>query len=233
MGLDRVTFLKNEHRKKVKWAAILAGLVVATAIYGHFTDDDAAKASEEGLSTISTEKETGLNVEEEPEPVAEPEQIFIDVCGAVNSSNVVCVPEGSRVFEAIAAAGGATEEAELKYINLAAVCEDGQKIYVPTKAEMEAQNAGGGGGTAIPGSSVMSEQSLTGTQGNVSSGGTVNINNATNEELQSLTGIGPSMASRIVEYRQQNGGFKTVEDLKNVSGIGDRTFEKLKDKVCV
>lgn len=231
MGLDRMTFLKNEHRKKVKWAVILVVLVIATAIYGQFTEDDTVKASVADVEALSAEDENDGAKEEEAKAPEEPEMIFIDVCGAVNNGNVVTVPAGSRVFEAINAAGGATEEAELKYINLAAVCEDGQKLYVPTKEEMEAQTAGGS--QALPGSAGVTDTTLTGMTGDRSSGGTVNINSGTSEELQSLTGIGPSMASRIIEYREQNGGFKTVEDLKNVSGIGDRTFEKLKDKVCV
>ncbi len=230
MGLDRMIFLKNEHRKKVKWAAVLVVLVIATAIYGAFDDDETARASVEGLEALSVEKEPDVTAGKEAEVPEEPEMIFIDVCGAVNSSNVVSVPAGSRVFEAINAAGGATSEAELKYINLAAVCEDGQKLYVPTKAEIEEQNAGG---STVPGTAVVTDSTLTGLTGERSSGGTVNINSANGDELQSLTGIGPSMAGRIIEYREQNGGFRKVEDLKNVSGIGERTFEKLKDKVCV
>ncbi len=230
MGLDRSTFLNNVRRKKIKWAIVLVTLVVGTAVYSFFSDGDPAEAAEDGLTEISVEKEDVISVEEE-EKKDEPELIFVDVCGAVNSSNVVCIPEGSRVFEAIEAAGGTNEEAELKYINLAAVCQDGQKLYVPTKAETDAQSAAGG--VKAEGPASVTDQSLMGIPGANTSGGTVNINTANSEELQTISGIGPSMASRILEYREQNGGFKRIEDLKNVSGIGERTFEKLKDKVSL
>lgn len=236
--------MENEKRKKKKKIAVTIFLLVAaTACYSMMSSGsekdleirNAASASEEETETTgeSTDTEEGNeNVQEESGGREDSEetipQIYVDVGGAVNTPRVVCIPEGARVFEAIEAAGGVSADAETKYINMAAECADGEKIYVPNQEEMAA--AQNGEDTEGLFASEMEEQ----TGGNAQEeDGTVNINTATSDELQTLDGIGPAMASRIIEYRQTNGNFTSVDDLGNVSGIGEKTLEKLRPHVSV
>lgn len=189
-----------------------------------------AEMSAEGEDSDSEQSKEGKKVNND-----QPEYIYVDVSGAVNAPMVVCIPSGSRVFQAIEAAGGRKEESSVKTLNLAEVCEDGQKIYVPTEEEVkEAEESGssvpeGDGKTA--GTESSGEQSSSGKT--ESGSGKVNINTAGSEELQTLTGVGPAIASRIIDYRNTNGAFQSVEEITNVSGIGEKTYEKFKDQICI
>lgn len=151
-------------------------------------------------------------------------RIIVDVAGAVSTPSVVELPEGSRVFEAIEKAGGLTGEADTRVINQAEFLVDGQKLYIPTKQEIKELESGGGG-TAISSNSPYT--SISGKSG------LVNINTADSAALQQLTGIGPVTADKIINYRNKNGKFNSIEEIKNVSGIGEKTFEKFKDKITV
>lgn len=147
-------------------------------------------------------------------------EIVVHITGQVVNQGIVKLEEGSRVIDAIEAAGGATPEANLAKINLAYLLEDGMKLYVPSvnDKEEEKQNL----------SSSTNEQS-----GNNKQVLKININTATSEELQKLPGIGEAMASRIITYRKENGKFSKSEDLKNVSGIGDAKFNNIKGYIYV
>lgn len=145
------------------------------------------------------------------EAAKEKGQIVVDVGGAVKNPKVVELTEGCRIEDAIEAAGGLTEDADLSNVNRAAFIEDGEKIYIPEK-----------GGEAMAGM---------GSEGSFDD--KVNLNTATSEELQTLNGVGPATAEKILNYRQENGSFRSIEDLKNISGIGDKTFEKLKDHIGI
>ena len=127
---------------------------------------------------------------------------------------------GSIVKDAIGAAGGVTDDADLIRINLAQELFDQQQIYVPRVDEAEAPPPVAGGGSRSP-------------SGGVESGGKININTATIEELDTLPGIGPGYAQRIIEYREVNGPFSSIEEIILVSGIGDATFEKIRDSITV
>jgi competence protein ComEA len=138
--------------------------------------------------------------------------------------------EGSRVYEALASAGGLAEDADIKNINRAAPLKDGDRIYVPT-AEETAEGAplpASAGSGAGPGLSASS-----GADPGAAAPGAVNINTADSSELQKLNGVGPSTAQKIIDYRNGNGAFGSPEELMNVSGIGRKTFEKMKDAVTV
>ena len=160
-------------------------------------------------------------------------EIVIDISGAVGKPSVLILPEGSRVYEAVEKAGGFTAEADTRFLNQAELLTDGQKLYIPTKEEInQAQNGavpvspitpGSAGFAAIPGG--PSQQS--------SDQGLINLNTADSAALQQLSGVGPSTAEKIIKYRNENGPFQSIEDIKNVSGIGDKTFEKFKDKIKV
>lgn len=157
------------------------------------------------------------------------EMCYVYVCGAVNAPGVYELPTGSRVYEAIAMAGGMTGEADGRSLNQAAQVADGQQITVYTKEEAEKlPKNGSGAGTA--------EQSA-GSGEDLSAGGTgkakVNINTAGREELMTLHGIGAARADAILAYREKHGSFSRIEDIMNVEGIKEKAFAKIRDDIVV
>ena len=134
--------------------------------------------------------------------------LYVHVAGAVRSAGVVRVPPGSRAADAVARAGGPTRHADLALVNLAAPVEDGQQVIVP------ARGAAAAGSSLEPGTPGAPKLSLTG---------------ATAEQLDELDGIGPTLSERIVEYRTENGGFRSLEELREVEGIGEKRFESLRE----
>lgn len=149
-------------------------------------------------------------------------EAYVDVDGAVVRPGVYRLKDGARVSQAIDAAGGLTVEADVTGLNRASRITDGQKIYVPTVGEQQAAAAVGG-----------AESSAATTPGAGSSSGLVNINTASAAELQTLSGIGPSMAQSIIDDRSKNGPFASVDDLMRVSGIGEKKLAKIKDCICI
>lgn len=148
-------------------------------------------------------------------------EVYVDVDGAVVKPGVYRLKDGARVSQAIDAAGGLTAEADVTGLNRASKITDGQKIYVPTVGEQQTAAA------------VGAESGASTTPGAGSSSGLVNINTASAAELQTLSGIGPSMAQSIIDERTQNGAFASVDDLMRVSGIGEKKLAKIKDCICV
>jgi len=136
--------------------------------------------------------------------------ITVYICGEVKENIVVTLLENSRVCDAIDAAGGLTPNADLTAINLACILEDGEKIYIPKIGEQIIEKES---------DSFSSEK--------------ININKASQTELETIPGIGPSTALKIINYRKENGKFSKIEDIKNVSGIGDSKYEKIKDYIIV
>lgn len=164
-----------------------------------------------------------------PSPTPAPVRVY--VTGAVAKADVYFLPAGSIIKDAVAAAGGFTADADPERINQALELQDQQQIHVPRKDEVNAP-------PPIQGGPTVTE--LTGSQGGensrsapVAGGGVVNINSATLEQLDSLPGVGPAIAQRIIDYRESVGGFKTVEEITQVSGIGDATLAKIKDLITV
>ncbi len=152
-------------------------------------------------------------------PTPTPAPLRVYVTGAVLNPDVYVLPPGSIVKDALAAAGGATAEADLERINLALTVYDQLQIYVPRRGEANLP-------VALP------QEPLAGGVQPANSDA-ININEATLEQLDALPGIGPAIAERIIQYRTENGQFGIVEDLMNVKGIGPATFEKLRDKIRV
>lgn len=146
--------------------------------------------------------------------------IIVYVCGAVKENKVITLKENSRICDAIEAAGGFTKEADLTNINLAYILEDGEKIYIPKKGELL---------NTIEEASSTYESSLSASLKN----NKININKATQTELETIPGVGPSTAIKIINYRNENGKFNSIEDIKNVSGIGDAKYEKIKNYISV
>lgn len=141
------------------------------------------------------------------------EKLKIHVIGEVVNVGIYEVEEGARIDDVIKIAGGATENADLNKVNLAYEVSDGEKIYIPSIFDEEMEYT------------VSSE--------NTNLNNKININKASVEELEKITGIGEALANRIVAYREENGKFSSIEDLKNVSGIGDKKFESIKEQIVV
>ena len=152
-----------------------------------------------------------LNASNTVPTILAPPMLIIDVAGEVQKPGVYELPINSRVADAIKAAGGAKNSADLSYLNRARVIKDGEQIYVDKKSSV----------TSIKRSSAAT------------SNGILNINRATAKELEQLPGIGPVLASRIFEYRKVNGLFASIDDLKKVQGIGASTLEKFRTKIRV
>ncbi len=160
-------------------------------------------------------------------PAPTPPPLIVQVSGAVNRPGLCSLPPGSRVKDALEAAGGFSAEAEQGSLNLAAFIQDGEHIRVPAQGTesppAEAASQAGNSPSAPP---VARSQAP-------ASPGKINLNTASQAELESLPGIGPSLAQRIIAYREENGPFKTIEDIQKVKGIGPAIFEKIKDLITV
>ncbi len=195
---------------------IIIGILVIILIGWKIYDSSNFETEEESQIIDSNVQESKTDDEEE--------LVIVHVIGEVKKPGVVRVKEGSRVEDIVKAAGGLTENADISNINLAYVVEDGTKIRIPSaddekQEEYITQSIGEG--------IIMQEES------NNSRSSIVNINTANETELEELPGIGASIAGRIIEYRNKNGKFKNIEDIKNVTGIGDSKFEKIKSLIRV
>lgn len=173
--------------------------------------------------TLRVPGEPLVLVEPTVAPTATPAPLVVYVSGAVVHPGVYELPPGSRVVHAIQAAGGLTDEAAPEAVNQAAPLQDGAQVHVPTKEEVETGK--------VPAAPVQVPAVGPGS----SQAGTplLNLNTATAAELEALPGIGPTLAARIVEDRQTNGPFATVDDLKRVNGIGDKILERIRPYVTV
>ena len=158
-------------------------------------------------------------------PKGTPARLAVHVAGAVTHPGVVELDQGARVIDAVEAVGGALADGDLDRLNLAAKVTDGERVYVAKVGQADPGVVDGGGASA-PGAGAG-----TGTGGGV--GVKVNINTATQAQLEALPGIGPSYAQAIIAERQARAGFKSVNELRNVRGIGDKRFEQLAPLVTV
>lgn len=219
-----------EQDKKLLIKAIAGIILLVTAFSFYFIqerlhrqDFSVSVIPENDASSVLNPENSAQNLTGTAMEAVNP-RIIVDVAGAVANPSVLELPEGSRVFEAIEKAGGLTGEADTRVLNQAEILIDGQKLYIPTKQEIMELEAEGGG-TAISSNSPYT--SISGKSG------LVNINTADSAALQQLSGIGPVTADKIINYRDKNGKFNSIEEIKNVSGIGEKTFEKFKDKITV
>ena len=150
------------------------------------------------------------------------EKIKIHIAGAVNKEGLYELEEEQRIADAIEIAGGLKNDADLSDINLASKLEDGMKIYIPTVNETTNEN-------------INTENTYATQNSNTQEKATdkININTASESELDTLRGIGPSTALKIIKYREENGKFKSIEDIKEVSGIGESKYEQIKDLIKI
>ncbi|MCK4026201.1 helix-hairpin-helix domain-containing protein [Streptococcus iners] len=210
-----------EMLKEYKWQIALpaaAGLLLTTFLM--FSQP--AKSDQTGLTdfpqTEQTSSSSELVEENSTEESEESSQLVVDVKGAVEKPGLYTLEAGARVNDAVDAAGGLTSQADPKSINLAQKLSDEAVVYVASKDEKISVVA------STTASSAMSPE------GNESK---VNLNTATEADLQTISGIGAKRAADIIAYREANGGFKSVDDLNNVSGIGDKTMESIRPYVTV
>ena len=188
-------------------------------------------------NAIDVAKDTGVENTEKTENIEtnDSQSFVVYVSGYVNNPGVYELSAGSRVIDAIDAAGGYSKEAYDNYLNLASLIADGQMIYVPSEEEVESGSIERGVASGADGSGVggVTGGNGGGNGGNSSDSGTlVNINQASKEELMTLPGIGESKADKIIAYREENGRFSTPEGIMEISGIKDGLYNKIKDKIC-
>lgn len=178
-------------------------------------------------NTVYSEYDQVYSLNDEKVEENSSSNIYVHVAGAVESPGVVELEEGQRIVDAIEKVGGLTDDAEIFEVNLAYVLKDGQKIYIPTVEEAELQEVEYI--TSENGKNIIVNENTD--SSDVSA--IININTATQTELEILTGIGPSTALKIIEYRNENGDFSSIEDIMNVSGIGESKYNSIKNNICV
>lgn len=200
-------------KQKTIMAIIIA---IMLAVIGYYIINKTEKYDYSELEKISNVEE-----QEEEEKDKEEEKIIIHITGEVEGGGVIELEKGARISDAIEEAGGITEEADLSNVNLAYSLSDGQKIKIPNINEENEE-------TIIEekaGENIIIE-------GKKSEEEKININKATQTEIETLPGIGPSTALKIINYRNEHGKFEKIEDIKNVSGIGDSKYENIKEYIC-
>jgi len=207
----------------VACALLVSGIVYYFYIYQPVTTKEQGITGIEASSppTVQNETDQDKSQNESAKQEKKDVDIIVDVKGAIKQPGVYHSNQNERVIDVIGRAGGLTDNADQTQVNFAAHVQDEMVIYIPAKGEVA---------TGSPGNS---SSSIGSTNGAGAQGGKININKADENELQNLPGIGPSKAASIIQYRQENGLFQNIEDLKKISGIGDKTFEKLKDSISV
>lgn len=190
-------------------------------------EENADDSIEEASDALADNTEKTENIE-----TNDSQSFVVYVAGYVNNPGVYELSAGSRVIDAIDAAGGYSKEAYDNYLNLASLIADGQMIYVPSEEEVESGSIERGVASGADGSGVGGVTGGNGGGNSSGSGALVNINQASKEELMTLPGIGESKADKIIAYREENGRFSTPEGIMEISGIKDGLYNKIKDKIC-
>ncbi len=205
--------------KKIIAAISIITLVISAILYNILYTNN---KKNEIFNEFDFEEENNIESVDERE---ETKTIFIDIGGEVINPGLYELKENARVNDAIIAAGGTTNKADLTEINLAYVLSDALKITIPKKEEGQKENSKKN--TSISSSLMTSKADVSQVSG------LININTATKNQLKNLEGIGDSTAQKIIDYRTQNGQFNKTEDIKNVSGIGESKYQKIKDKISI
>jgi competence protein ComEA len=220
---DRLADWRHDARFGI---VVLIGIALIAGVIWYRIGVGGASAGESSgapAAVTTTAPSTTLAHSTATDATDHPSTIAVHVAGAVNHPGVVKLRSGSRVIDAVEAVGGALADGDLDRLNLAAKVTDGQRVYVAKVGQSDPGAAGDGSGAAATG-----DPSATGT-----TGGKVNLNTATQAQLEELPGIGPTYAQSILAERQRRGGFTSVNDLRSVRGIGDKRFAELAPLVTV
>ena len=216
----------EKNKKTFVFAAIVIGLcaIAGIKIVESEGNDRYEIAQSEDIQKESTDSkqsnDTSQNTNNSPTT-----EVTVYISGAVKTEGVVTMSSEDRLSDAIKVMGGIVEGADMNAINLAEKLVDGKHYVIPKQGEQIPVDVNAGGSTS--GAAQTAGENAQG------QGGLVNINTATLEQLDTLPGVGEATANKIITYREENGGFKSIEDLKNVKGIGDKKFEDMKSSICV
>jgi len=227
--------LQNLNKTQKIVLYLIGGIAIVLIIVYFFTKDKVVYNDYSNLDVQESEI-VEENFEEETKNI-----ISVYVVGEVNNPSVVELEEGARIIDAIEKAGGLTDSGEVKNLNLAYKLKDGEKLYIPSlddviKSEEENTKilyifSGIDSSNMVEVIAIGNSETI---ESNITNdNGLININTCTQVELETLDGIGPSTAKKIIDYREENGRFKKIEDIQNVSGIGEATFNNIKNDICV
>lgn len=203
-----IIIYNNRRYRRIITLALIIMIIICGIVYKNTTYT---------AQVMLEEEEKKEEIQEQPvEAIPENPNITVYVCGSVKAPANVTLPKDSRVEDAINMAGGVTEQADINGINMAQKLSDEDMVYVPRKGEII--ETGSKNSTVLPSPAKK---------------GKVNINKASLEELDGLPGVGPAIAQKIIDYRKNSGGFKSIEELNNVSGIGDEKYKDIKGLITV
>ena len=190
--------------------------------------DDVEEKIEEGTENVEDFKNEVIN---------DNEKIYIYITGEVNNPGIVVLPIGSRIVDAIDCAGGITQKADIMKVNLVYMLQDGMKVNIPSSIELKNnpnfEYITMSSGDEKNDSNIKNATTVDKKSESAFKVSNVNINTATQTELETLQGIGPSLALKIINYRKENGKFKSIEELKSVNGIGENKYEEIKKYIYV
>lgn len=216
---DYLVKIPTKYKVLILISIVILMIIIFMFAYKYYYHDNGTE------EVVLNEVEEDNNDEENIFEIAtKKNKIIVHVVGEVNNPGVVTLDDGARIIDAIKSAGDKTEDADLSKINLAYIIEDGSQIYVPRIGENREEliTEEPGNGVIIDSSSLSKEESKE---------LKVNINTASIEKLITLPGVGNSTAQKIINYREENGKFKDIEDLKNVPGIGESKYNNLKEMI--
>ena len=219
---------RNEGKKSVVTVLLSLTIALSLSACGQNTAVETELSTFESEEKYESSEAISYNVvEEEAESVSQ--DIYVYICGAVESPGVYKMPEGSRIFEVLEKAGGLRKDAAEDAVNQALLLSDGDRIKFPTIDELKEINEKGNEAEALR--EIAGD--LWGTESQEANDGRVNINTASAEELTTISGIGETRAEAIISYRESNGAFASIDDIKKVAGIKDGLFLKIKDKIRI
>lgn len=201
------------YNKKTIIITIIVIVIVIIILNFCNTKEENIEVLDERIEESAIKQQDEINVKE----------IIIHVAGCVKNTGIIKINEGARIADVIDKAGGITNDADISKVNLAYIVKDAQKIYIPSIYDEETIEyiSTENGDNVVINDNIGGEKNM------------ININTATQTELEQLSGIGPSTALKIINYREENGKFKSIEDIKNVPGIGDSKFNNIKDMIEV